>query len=308
MNKYLLIILLTLGLISTEAYAQQKPVFSQYYFNPLAINPAFAGSQQDFNATLLYRHQWVNVEGAPRLITASANTGIRNKRIGLGFIMSNERIGVHSDFSLYLSYAYQIRFRDGAFSMGIQGGFTQLKSDFTQLTLLHINDPNLSGIMSRLNPNFGAGLLYEKNKFYAGFSIPYMLNNKLTKDGDIQLSEARTRRYYFLVVGKLFELSPRIQIRPEAVIRLQEQAPFGFDANFKFILDQRIGLGVIYRSGDAIIGTFEFQLNQNLRIGYAYEWTTTALNQFSRGTHEFMLSYRLKIRGLNRPDYCATYF
>jgi len=301
-------LLLILGFVATDVNAQQRPVFSQYYFNPLAINPAFAGSQQDFNGTLLYRHQWVNVEGAPRLLTATANTGIRGKKIGLGFVLSNERIGVHTDISLYFSYAYQIRFKDGAFSMGIQGGFTQLRSDFTQLTLLNLNDPNLSGVMSKFNPNFGAGLLFEKSRFYAGFSIPYILNNKLQSGEDIQIAEARMRRYYFLVVGKLFDLNPRLQIRPEAVLRMQEQAPLGYDINFKFIIDQRIGLGAIYRSNDAIISTFEFQLNQNLRIGYAYEWTLSDLNQFSRGTHEFMLSYRIKIRGLNRPDYCATYF
>jgi len=302
------VVLLGIMCSTNRLFAQQKPVFSQYYFNPLAINPAFAGSQNDFSASALYRNQWVNLDGAPTLITATANSGIRGRKIGLGFLLSNERIGVHSDFTLYLSYAYRIRFGDGALSMGLQAGFTQLKSDFSQLHIIHINDPNLSGALSKFNPNFGAGVMYEKKWFYAGLSVPYLVNSKVFDTGDIQLSEARSKRYYYFVVGKHFVMNSRFNIKPEILIRFQEGAPLGYDLNIKGILDQKIGLGAIYRSGDALITTFEFQLNDNLRIGYAYEWTLSSLNQFSRGTHEVMLNYRIMIPGLQRPIICPTYF
>lgn len=308
MLRIYLIVFLVISIISLEGYGQQKPVFSQYYFNPLAINPAFAGSQNDFSASALYRNQWVNLDGAPETITATANTGIKDKNIGVGIIFSTEKIGVHSDFSMYLSYAYRIKFKDGAFSMGLQAGFTQIKSDFTQLTLLNVNDPNLSGVMSKFNPNFGVGFLFEKKRFYAGFSIPYIVNSRFFQGEDFQVSEARTKRYYFLVVGKIFDLNHRLQIKPEGVLRLQEGAPLGYDLNLKFILDQKIGLGAIYRSNDALITTFEFQLTDNFRLGYAYEWTLSELNKYSKGTHEIMINYRVKIPGLNRPTYCATYF
>ncbi|MBR9999094.1 MAG: type IX secretion system membrane protein PorP/SprF [Cyclobacteriaceae bacterium] len=252
--------------------------------------------------------QWVNLDGAPTTLSFTANSGIRNRPIGLGMVMSMETIGVHSDFSFYFSYAYRIRWKDGALSMGLQAGFTQLKSDFTRLTLNSINDPNLSGMISKLRPNFGTGLFYERKNFYAGFSIPYLLNSKYFEGEDVQFSDARSRRYYFFVLAKIFEINRRLQLKPETMIRFQEGAPLGIDLNLKFILDQRIGLGAFYRSGDALITTFEFQLNDNLRLGYAYEWTLSNLAQYSRGTHEFMINYRFRIRGLSRPDYCATYF
>ena len=293
---------------TSDILAQQKPVFSQYNFNPLAINPAFAGSQNELSGSALYRNQWVNLEGAPTLITATANTGIVNRRIGLGFLLSNERIGVHSDFTLYLSYAYRIKWKDGQFSMGLQAGFTQLKSDFSQLKIVHINDPNLSGILSKFNPNFGAGVMYEKKWFYAGLSVPYLVNSKVFETGDINYSEARSKRYYYFVVARHFVMNERLNIKPELLIRFQEGAPLGYDLNLKAILDQKIGLGAIYRSGDALITTFEFQLSDNLRIGYAYEWTLSQLAQFSRGTHEVLINYRVRIRGLQRPLICPTYF
>ena len=308
MYRFCFLILLLICFLSIGLNAQQRPVFSQYYFNPLAINPAFAGTQNEFNTSALYRNQWVNLDGAPTTVTFSANSGIRNRPIGLGMVLSMEKIGVHSDFSLYLSYAYRIRWKEGALSMGLQAGFTQLKSDFNQLTLNNINDPNLSGVISKLRPNFGTGVFYERKNFYAGLSIPYLINSKFFQDGDVQFSDARSKRYYFLVVAKIFDLNERLQVKPETMIRFQEGAPLGIDLNLKFILDQRIGLGGFYRSGDALITTFEFQLNDNLRLGYAYEWTLSNLNQYSRGTHEFMINYRIRIRGLNRPDYCATYF
>jgi type IX secretion system PorP/SprF family membrane protein len=308
MYRLYLFILFLICIVNVGSYAQQRPVFSQYYFNPLAINPAFAGTQNEFNASALYRRQWVNLDGAPTTLTFSANSGIRNRPIGLGMVMSMETIGVHSDFSLYLSYAYRIKWKEGALSMGLQAGFTQLRSDFTQLTLNNVNDPNLSGLISKLRPNFGAGLFFEKKNFYTGISIPYLINSKFFDGGDVQFSDARSKRYYFFVIAKILDVTDRFQVKPEVMIRFQEGAPLGYDLNMKFILDQRIGLGTFYRSGDALITTFEFQLNDNLRLGYAYEWTLSDLNQYSRGTHEFMVNYRIRIRGLNRPHYCATYF
>jgi type IX secretion system PorP/SprF family membrane protein len=305
-HKYLFISLLFL--ITTGTYAQQKPVFSQYYFNPLALNPAFAGSQNEFSTYALYRNQWVNLDGAPKLITFSANSGIRSRPIGLGILISEETIGIHSDFSLFLSYAYRIKFPIGTLSMGLQAGFSELKSDFTKLTLLNANDPNLSGVLNKFNPNFGTGVFFETKNFYAGISVPYLINSKVFDNPAVQLSEASSKRYYYLIAARVFDINNRLQIKPEGLIRYQEGAPLGIDANLKAILDKKIGLGVIYRSGDAVITTFEFQLIDNLRIGYAYEWTLTSLNKFSKGSHEVMVNYRFKIPGLQRPEHCPTYF
>lgn len=304
--KRTLIGLITL-LLALNTLAQQKPIFSQYGFNPLAINPAFAGSQDQFSASALYRSQWVNLEGAPTTSTLTANTGIRGKRIGLGFIIANDQIGVHSDLSLYLSYAFRIKFKDGALALGLQAGFNYLKSDFSKLLLQNINDPNLSGLFSKFNPNFGAGVFYDRGPFYAGFSVPYLINSKFFSN-EMDFSEAKSKRYYFFVVGRLFKLNNRFEMKPETLVRYQEGAPLGIDLNLKFILDKKIALGGSFRSGDAFITTFELQLNDNLRLGYAYEATFSSIRYFSRGSHEFMVNYRINIQGLNKRQNCPTYF
>jgi len=293
---------------SWYANAQQKPVFSQYMFNPLAINPAFAGTQDNLSVAALYRNQWVNLEGAPTIVTFTGNTSIPKKNIGLGFVLSRDQIGVHSDVGVYFSYAYYLRLKkDAIISLGLQGGFNNLTSDFNQLTIKDPNDPHLTGVVSKLDPNFGMGVFYQNKKWYAGLSIPYIINTKFFREEDV-ISDARARRYYFITAGRLFELNRRLSLKPEVLIRAQEGAPLGADVNAKFIIDRKVAFGASYRSGDAVIGTFEVEMNENFRLGYAYEYTTSKLNAFTRGTHEVMINYRTRPIGGKKSKFCPTYF
>jgi type IX secretion system PorP/SprF family membrane protein len=288
--------------------AQQKPVFSQYMFNPLAINPAFAGTQQNLSVAALYRDQWINLEGAPNTMTFTANTAVPKKNIGLGMTVYRDQIGVHSDLGVFLAYSYQLRFKKNKMlSMGLQGGFSNLKSDFSALRLKDPNDPHLTGIISKVDPNFGMGLFFQDKQWYAGFSIPYIINTKFFQDQDI-ISDARAKRYYFLAVGRLIDINRRLQFKPELLIRVQEGAPVGADINGKLIIDRKVAFGASYRSGDAIIGTFEFEMNDNFRLGYAYEYSLSKLQEFTQGTHEIMINYRANPIGGKKSKFCPTYF
>jgi type IX secretion system PorP/SprF family membrane protein len=299
---------MVLSLISLSfSSAQQRPVFSQYMFNPLAINPAFAGSQDQASLSALYRNQWVNLEGAPTISTLTGNTAFMGNRIGVGLQMAVDQIGVHTDFSFYASYAYRIRWQGGVLAMGLQAGFNNLKSDFTQLSLSSINDPNFSGVFQKINPNFGAGLFWANPRMYMGLSVPYLLNSKFFSN-DATFSDARSKRYYFFLISRLFDLSPRWQVRPETLIRFQEGAPLGVDLNAKFILDRKYAFGGSYRSGDSMIGTFEFQMTNNLRLGYAYEHTLSALQGFTYGSHEIMLNWRMDLPTGRGGVECPSYF
>jgi len=299
------LVLLVMGYFA--GYSQQRPVFSQYMFNPLAINPAFAGSQDQASVSALYRNQWVNLEGAPTISTLTANTAFMGNRIGAGAQMAVDQIGVHTDFSLYLSYAYRIRWQGGVLAMGLQAGFNNLRSDFTQLNLNNINDPNFQGVFSNFKPNFGAGVFWANERAYMGLSVPYLLNSKFFEDGST-FSDARSKRYYFFLVSRLFDLSPRWQVRPETLIRFQEGAPLGVDLNAKLILDRKYAFGGSYRSGDSFIMTFEFQMTNNLRLGYAYEHTLTALQRFTYGSHEIMLNWRMDLPSGRGGVECPSYF
>ena len=221
--------------------------------------------------------------------------------------MSRDQIGIHSDYSLFSTYAYKIRSKKGTFSMGLQGGFHHLSSDFNMLNIRTLTDPNLTGGVTKLNPNVGVGFLYHENKFFVGFAIPYLLENKLY-DIESVLSEAKQSRLYYLHGGLTYEPSSDLKIKPSTQIRLQHGSPFSFDLNCSFIYKDRIGLGTSYRVNDAIIFLFELQVVENFHVGYAYDYTTSELNQFSNGSHEIMINYRVKIGKLHKGLSCPSYF
>ena len=292
-------------LTSQEGVAQQRPVYSQYMFNGLAINPAYAGSQKQLSATAVYRDQWVNFEGAPTTKSLGIHTGFAKKKVGIGLMVSSEEIGVHKDLSLYASYAYKLVFRKAVLSMGLQAGFNNLQSDFSKLNLKSSSDPFLSGNLKKFNPNFGAGLFYSTNTAYVGLSVPYIVHNRVVniKKNDLE-SLAREARYYFLTGGKVFDLSPRLKVKPSTLLRIQEGAPLGVDLNGNLIIDDLLNLGASYRSGDSMIFLFELKLNQNFRFGYAYDYVISDLNPYTNGSHEIMLNYSINLS----PTPCHTYF
>ncbi len=276
-------------------------------FDPLLINPAYAGNQVQLSATAIYRNQWVNLDGAPKTFTATAHSGFKKKKVGVGFILSNDQIGIHNDVGLYGCYSYKISItRKSTLAFGLQGGFNNLRSDYNKLILKSASDPNLAGVDTKMNPNFGAGLFFRQDNLYVGFSVPYILNNKVVGLENVG-SIAKQRRYYYLMGGFTHKVSNRVKVVPSALIRIQDQAPISFDLNTVVVLYDAVGLGCSYRLGDAVVALFELQLNENFHVGYAYDITTSALRQYSNGTHEIMINYRIKIsrwhKGLDCPAY-----
>ena len=277
-------------------------------FDPLLINPAYAGNQVQLSATAIYRNQWVNLDGAPKTFTATAHTGFRKKKVGVGFILSNDQIGIHNDVGLYGCYSYKISItRKSTLAFGLQGGFNNLRSDYNKLTLKSLNDPNLAGVDTKMNPNFGAGLYFRQDNFYAGFSVPYILNNKVVGLESVG-SIAKQRRYYYLIGGFTHKVSNRVKVVPSALIRIQDQAPISFDLNTIVVLYDAVGLGCSYRLEDAVVALFELQLNENFHVGYAYDITTSALRQYSNGTHELMINYRIKVSKWHKGLECPAYW
>lgn len=292
-------------LSAVEGQAQQRPVYSQYMFNGLAINPAYAGNQKQLSISAVYRDQWVNLQGAPTTKTFSAHTGFLKRKIGLGLMITSEEIGVHKDISLYASYAYKLELPIGTLAMGLQAGFNDLQSDFEKLNLGDPGDPFLSGSFKEFNPNFGAGVFYSTATAYIGLSIPYIVNNKVVsiETDDLQ-SLAREARYYFLTAGKVFDLSHRVKVKPSTLIRVQEGSPFGIDLNANIILDDILNVGTSFRSGDSMIFLFELKLNENFRFGYAYDYIISDLTAYTNGSHEIMLNYSINLS----PTPCHSYF
>ncbi len=300
------IYLVFLGLIffiHNDLLAQQRPVFSQYMFNGLVLNPAYAGNQPQLNVSLLHRDQWVNVKGAPKTSSLIAHSALKDRPVGIGMLISRDKIGVHDDYSIYASYAYKLNIGIGTLSMGLQAGFNYMVSDFSQLSTINPDDPLFFGVVNRFNPNFGTGAFFNNKTTYAGISIPYLINNKVY-DKEDYISEAREARYYFITGGHVFTLSQFVKIKPSTLIRVQEGQPMGLDLNANVYLDDILNIGASYRSGDAVILLFELALNKNLSFGYAYDHTLSNIRGYTDGTHEFMLTLK---KSLGKEP-CHAYF
>lgn len=307
MRKIFIILAL---LTSFAATAQQRPMQSLYMFDPLLINPAYAGTQAQLSATAIYRNQWVNFPGAPKTFTATAHSGFRKSRVGVGLIAGRDVIGIHGETSLYLVYSYKMpisRYSKTTISFGLQGGFNDLKSDYGMLDPKSQADRFFGKVDRNLSWNFGAGLYLRGEKFYAGLSVPYGLNNKVVNLEDIE-SVAQQNRYYYLSGGYSHQASPTVKIIPSALIRFQEEAPLSFDVNLLTVLYDVVGFGVSYRNIDAVVALFELQINENFHVGYSYDFTTSAIAKYSNGTHEIMINYRIKIPKLHKGLECPTYW
>lgn len=307
MKKSFVAFLLTI--MASCAFAQQRPVMSTYMFNGLSLNPAYAGSLNILSASFLHRKQWINVDGAPVSNILAVHSSFYGNQIGLGLQASQDVIGVHKESAIYLSGAYKIKTSAGILAMGLSGGFDNRRSDFTQLNILNQEDELLSGTPTRFTPNFGTGIYFANPRMYVGISVPYILENSLYQvQADGTTSDAKESRYYYVTGGLVLDINQNIKFSPSALIRYQEQSRLGWDLNATIIFDGIAYAGVSYRSGDALVFLTQLILNENFRIGYAYDATVNALNNESRGTHEIMLNYRVKLRNYKKDPQCPVYF
>lgn len=288
-----------------SSFGQQYPVFTQYYFNELVINPAYAGSHVQLSLTSMYRSQWVNFPGAPQTYSFTGHTSMREGRVGVGLLFNHDKIGSYKNDNVYGYYAYKIHFHKGTLSMGLSAGFNLLGADFSKLDLVDVNDPSFAAI-NNYKPNFGAGLFYSQKNFFVGFSVPFILNSAV-KTG-VDLTTISQARYYFLRSGLIHSISPNVKINPSILIRGQEGQPLSMDLNTGLIFYDIVSGGVSWRSGDALISFLDFKVFENLHFAYSYDWTSSGIRKYSNGSHEFMLNYRFKINSIHKELECPTYY
>jgi type IX secretion system PorP/SprF family membrane protein len=296
-------------LATSEVSAQQYPVFSQYYFNELVINPAFAGSHVQLSMNATYRNQWVNFPGAPQTFSFTGHTSFLQSRVGAGLMINNDKIGSYNNQNIYGFYSYKIRFVGGTLSMGLQAGFNLLQADYSTLDLVDPTDPSFAPI-NNFKPNFGAGLYYHEKDYFIGFSVPFILNNGVSNNFENVVTEIREARYYFLRSGVIFPINAArtVKFNPSILVRAQEGQPLSLDVNAGFVFHDVVSTGVSVRSGDALIGFVDFKLNENFHFAYSYDLTSSGLSAFSNGSHEFMINYRAKVTPGHKSIPCPTYY
>lgn len=303
------LLLLTLSLLFTvgvlKAQPQQRPVISQYMFSGLVINPAYAGNQKQTVFTALHRDQWVNFDGAPKTQTFVVNSALKEHPIGVGLMLSRDRIGSYNDYSVYSSYSYRIPLRVGNLAMGIQGGFNYTSANFSDLNKFDDDDQVFAQSLNRFKPNFGLGAFFSTSSSYAGVSIPYIFQSDIYSYAEIRDQVSLQKARYLLIAGgHVFPINDFVKLKPSTLIRVQQGQALNADLNANVFLDDILNIGLSYRSGDSMIGLFELLLSPTLSFGYSYDMTTSSITKFTDGTHEFMLKYR---RNLGKGP-CHAYF
>ncbi|HEY9006098.1 PorP/SprF family type IX secretion system membrane protein [Ohtaekwangia sp.] len=303
------IVLAGVMLVPWQLHAQHNIVYSQYIFNGLLINPAYAGSHVQLSASLSYRNQWINFDGAPVTSTLGVHSSFRNEKVGLGLLVTNDKIGSYRNTGLYGSYAYRIKgLKGGVLSLGVQGGFNNFKADFTQLNMKVDGDPIFNGFFNELRPNFGGGIFYYNKKMFAGFSVPTILKHADFFKGSFE--QLAIPRVYYLHAGTYFTVDrmEKVKISPSFLLRVQDGTPLSADFNVNVIFQDIISIGNSYRTGDAIITFLSFKLSEKFQFVYSYDWTTSAIGGYSKGTHEFMINYRTRIRKVHKDVECPYFF
>lgn len=286
----------SIGIISfQEAGAQQHFIMTQYMFNGLALNPAYAGSHESWSATMMSRHQWTGIEGAPTTQSFAIHGPInRVDKASAGLLFVKDKFGAIELNNVYFSYAYRISFDRGKkhLALGLQGGFSTFNVDLSKSHLIDPDDPVFSNRdMDTFLPNFGVGIYYHGKHMYAGISLPYFNKNRLNQvNSDLN----KQIRHYYLTFGSIHTLNHNVKFKPSILIRYVNQVPVDFDLNTSLVFNDVIWVGVTYRLNDSFDFIFEIQFTDNLRFGYSYDLTTSELSAVSSGSHELVLNYRFK--------------
>lgn len=278
----------------TALHAQQDPMVSQYPFSGHFVNPAYAGSHEYANLTLIARKQWVGFDGAPFTSYLSFDMPVVNKNIGVGGLLSTDRIGVTDRSEVAGTFAYHLRVGEHArLALGLRAGITWYRARLTDLTVWDANDVifanNISG---KALPNAGAGVYFYMPRFYAGISVPSVLNYE---PGTFLNSASATapllERHFYFMSGVVIPVGENVDVKPAVLLKYVPEAPLQADYNLSVFLYKTIWVGASWRTGDGLLGMVEYQATPNLRVGYAYDMALTTLRNHNSGSHEIMIAW-----------------
>lgn len=288
-------ILIILLFVTCRLLGQQDPLYTQYMTNPLTINPSIAGLSGKHNVSLISRKQWLGIDGAPTTIALSYQGPYFNDQVGLGANLIHDRLGPVVQTALYMDYAYKLLLDENSnsrLSFGLMGGFNYYTYNLMSLTYSGVDDDiPIDGYDQRFLMNFGFGLSYYQPKFFFGVSVPKILRNSLSDEGNTLTMEDKEERHYFTMAGVVFVLSESLKFKPSVIARGVNGASVSFDLNATFVLDDKIWLGALYRYNNAIGAIVRWQVNEKLHIGYSYDFSVNSLQGYNCGTHEVFFSF-----------------
>lgn len=277
-----------LGLSPFWVFAQQSSIYSQYMFNGLAINPAYAGHDDLLSLTALARVQSVGLEGAPNTQTFSAHTPIVKNKVGVGLQLFHETIGVTDLTGVYASYSYRIEVSSFTLAFGLQAGVNFYKTRYTSLIVPDPGDPVFENDENSVTPNFGSGVLLTDKRLFVGLSMPQMLS--VGNDNKVVVQE----RPFMLYGGYTLDLNEVLKLTPSTLIKIANGRPVEWNINANLIIKDMVWVGVSFRPVNAVVALLQLQLTDQLSFGYGYDITLGELSTIESGSHEFMLNYRFR--------------
>lgn len=293
--RRIIIILVLLVIGADYSYSQQLPQFTQYMYNTIAINPAYAGSRGVMSIVALGRNQWTGFDGGPQTQTLSLNSPLRNQKIGLGLSLINDKAGYENFTYVYGDFSYTIETDNIKVSFGIDAGATyyDLSPDLYNSTEVD-QDPYFDERLNRWNPNIGAGILVHNDKWFAGFSVPRFINHDVNNQTDYRALETI---HYYLIGGAVFDISKSVKFKPSTLWKYTTGAPVSIDLTANFLFNEKLWLGADYRINgqQAAFGALiDFQVTPQFRIGYTYEVPTGEIRPYTSGSQEILLMYEFK--------------
>ena len=284
---------LILLLIPLSLAGQLTPVTSQYVLNPLSINPAYAGNRGALNIAAFYRRQWAGIPGAPETMTLAADAPFLDSKLGLGFSITNDKIGVTKETHFLTNYSYKINMDKGSLSLGLGAGLITTNTAWSDLVVLDPGDENyLTNSRVFVVPDFTFGAYYLNQNYFAGLSVPKLLGYKFNYDKNRYTLMFNPGKYnYLLNAGYVYTLNQKIKLFPSTLITISPGEKLLVDLNAYVSLNDRIWAGASYRNGRSLGALCQFAINNQFRVAYTYDFDFGKLGQYSNGSHEIMIRY-----------------
>ncbi len=284
----------SLGCLTTTA--QQAPMYTHYMYNTLIVNPAYAGSRDALTVTAINRMQWVNFKGAPVTQSITMHTLLENEHVGLGLSVLNDKIGPTNLTSLAFDYAYIMKLNERSkLALGLSAGVNIFQANLSDLLLDDPNDPAFQyDIDNHVTPNVGFGAYYSRERFYAGLSIPNLLQYRYS-EMDVNNGSVFTgieRRHFFFITGALFTINEYLDFKPTSLVKVTVAAPVEVDLTASFIIQKKFLLGAMFRTGDAVGALLGIDITDQFHVGYSYDWSFGLRTfRYNQGSHELVLRY-----------------
>lgn len=268
--------------------AQQDIQFTQYMYNTVLVNPAYAGSWDDLSISGTYRSQWVGLDGAPRTLSFSAHGPVRN-RLSLGISVLRDEIGPSIESSYVMDMSYTLYLNKVRLAFGLKAGLSNLDIDFGRLNTYDPTDVELSQNINQISPQIGAGAYLYSQRWYLGISSPNVLETD--HYDQVAVSTAMERLHFYAITGYVFDLNDHIKIKPAALLKMVSGAPLSLDLSTNVMIEEKLILGASYRWNASVSALAGFQLTDDLMLGYAYDFDTTEISRYNSGSHEIFLRF-----------------